>query len=73
MFGYMRPEQTGLTSFYFYVERRATYTRDKHWEVHAWCQDQFGLQKDERWSAYSEGTFFFQRAADATAFRLRWC
>lgn len=73
MFGYMRPEQTGLKWFYFFVNNKATYTRAQHWEVHAWCQDQFGLSDDERWSSFTEGSFFFFSGEDATAFRLRWC
>ncbi len=73
MFGYMRPEQTGLRSFYFFVQTRANYTSEKHVQVMSWCQDQFGLACDARWSCYCEGSFFFNRASDATAFRMRWC
>lgn len=40
-----------------------------------WCRDQFGheYEASDRWIWDGLDTFRFHKAADATAFRLRWC
>lgn len=73
MFGYMLPDMNHLKAFYFFVNDKAEYTRDRHREVHSWCYDQFGPEGEETWAGYSEGTFFFEKETDAVAFRMRWC
>lgn len=48
----------------------------KHiYEVQRWCEDQFG-ERGYRWGEVRvgyESIIVFVDAADATAFRLRWC